>query len=153
MLPYTGVWVRISHRFATRRAEWMASLFAFGFGSQFIFTPDIMDQPQWVIFKSMMPPAYWGIVLLLNGAICLTALTINGASPNVTPKIRMAASALRLFIWAGMLLVFAFGGIVGLWLTLYTVLFSFEWSNLAEASKDVGEAHAAKNAGHIQPSR
>lgn len=148
---YVGLWMRVAHRFGPRRAEWMASLIAYGFGTQLIFTPEIMEQPQWVLFKSLAPPMVWGMIIALNGAVCLTALAINGAKKHITPQIRIAASALRIFIWAGMFLVFAFNGVPGLWLTLYIVLFAFEWSNLAEASKDTGEAHAARHSRHIKP--
>jgi len=141
-MPYVGIWMRITHRFGPRRSEWLASILSYGFGTQLILTPDIMEGPQWVLFKSIMSPASWGTFLALNGAICLAALFVNGARPNITPKIRMVASALRLFIWAGMWLVFAFGGYIGLWITLYTALFAFEWSNLIEASKDTGQAYA-----------
>lgn len=154
MSPYVGLWMRLSHRFSSRRAEWMASMFAFGFGTQLCFIPDIMDRPQWALFKSIAPPMAWGLLLAVNGAVCLAALVINGSKKHLTPQIRMGAAVIRLFIWAGMWLVFAFGGIIGLWLTLYSVLFAFEWTNLAAAAKDTGEAHAtARLTGHINASR
>jgi hypothetical protein len=138
----TAVWIRIQHRFRTRRTEWGLAFITALLGIVMLLPGEMFAFPGYAGFRAIFgSEMFLGVGLLVLGILRIGGLIVNGARKNVTPHIRMASAACGCLIFAGICYCHWLSGIWGAWIAIYPVFVIGEFSNVYTAAHDVGEAN------------
>lgn len=138
-----AVWVSIKHRFVPRKTEWILAWIMMMCGIVLLHPYETFDLPSYILFKSVMPEIFWGVLITFIGASRLVGLLINGTMRRVTPWIRATSAAFAFFFWLGITFALAFSGTVGWWIAFFPTFVAVEVMNVYQAMRDTGEAYAA----------
>jgi hypothetical protein len=136
-----GIWIRIQHRFRTRRTEWLLAAITALLGFVTLLPGRLFDFPGYSGFRQIFGnEILLGIGLTALGVLRIVGLIVNGARKNVTPHIRMVSAGCGCLIFAGITYCFALSGLGGFWVVIYPMFVVTEMANVYSAGHDVGEA-------------
>lgn len=137
---YTGVWLRIGHRFRGRLTEWLLAFIMLMWGAVVSLPGELFSVASFAGFRQVIEEETLGSIMIVVGAARLIGLGINGAMIEVTPHIRMTSAAIGVLVWATLSYFFAQSGHIGTWAAIYPVFALMEIGNTYLAAYDVGSA-------------
>lgn len=139
---YTGLWIRVQHRFGPRMMEWFMSVHMLGWALVLFYVDGLFEREAYKQFALLFnDQAFLGWILGLVAVGRLAGLIINGARPTVTPAIRQWSAAIGFLVWTGISYCFFMSGLLGVWITTYPLAALAELVNFYRAAHDHGEAH------------
>ncbi|MDR3473309.1 MAG: hypothetical protein P4M09_16745 [Devosia sp.] len=131
-----SLYVRISHRFHSRRTEWTAGVQSVIWGLVLLAPGNVFDFPAFIIFRGLIDERLmgWGMVGL--GVLRLIGLIVNGARKEVTPWIRVGTAFLGCGVFTSISMGLAASGVWSTWLAAWPVLAVTELFNIHGAMRD-----------------
>lgn len=137
---YTGLWIRIQHRFGPRMMEWFMSAHMLGWAFVLLYVDGLFEREAYSQFKLIFGDAIvLGWLMGIAALARFAGLIINGARPTVTPTIRQWSAAFGFLVWCGICYCFAQSGLIGVWVTTYPLAALAELVNFYRAAHDHGE--------------
>jgi uncharacterized membrane protein HdeD (DUF308 family) len=134
--------LRIQHRFASRRGEWMAAAQSVIWGVVMLAPGDMFStSPAFRIMAGYISEDTLGWIMLVVGILRIVGLVINGSRKDVTPWIRVTSALLGCGTFTFISLAFAASGYFGVWVAAWPFVAFTELFNIHSALRDARVQH------------
>jgi uncharacterized membrane protein HdeD (DUF308 family) len=129
--------LRIQHRFASRRGEWTAAGQSIVWGLVLLAQGDVFStSTAFRIMAEYVTEDTLGWVMLAVGILRIIGLVINGSRKDVTPWIRVTSALLGCGAFTFISLAFAASGYFSVWLAAWPFAAFGELFNIHSALRD-----------------